>query len=111
MEEIISFKEGTSAYIDANHVVDTSKKKSKTPMYAIICIDSKLYQCMPSNRNCQCCAFFNEKEYTCSCCNFPCFSTLREDGKDCIFVEIIEEELNVLTTDNLKKSLTYRFKI
>lgn len=112
MEEIVSFKDGTSAYVDDNSVVLTSKKKSKTPMYAVICIDSKLYQCMPSNNNCQCCAFYNEKEVVCSCREFPCFSTFRDDGRDCIFVEVIEEEkLDVLTTDNFKKLSTYRFKI
>lgn len=110
MEEIVSFEDGTSAYVNDHDVVPTTKRKSNTSMYAVICIDSKFYQCIPSDRDCRCCAFFDNREMTCSCHDFPCFSDEREDGKDCVFIEVVEESCKI-TTDNLKKSSTYRFRL
>ena len=62
MEDIVSFKDGTSAYVDDNSVVLTSKKKSKTPMYAVICIDLGVTPCTPGSDI----HMFSDTDYKCT---------------------------------------------
>lgn len=112
MEEIISFKDGTSSYILDDDIIPTNLRKSITPMYGVLVIDSVYYQCLPSKCNsCENCAFYNDGFPICN--NLPCTSVERLDNQACYFLEVEEESFDnvTITTEYLKKLTTYRFKI
>lgn len=116
MEKIITY-EGGSMYIINDEYVLKHFRKSTTPMYGILSIDEKNYQCCPQEckSSCMGCDFYNDKTHTITCGDLPCNASDREEGVDCIFVKIkinsIISNKEKYSTNDFKKLDSYRFKI
>ena len=116
MENIVTVENYDSYYVDNEVWTPCFNKKSTTPMYGILNIDHRTYQCMPSgfNNMCDGCAFYEDTTYDAMCMNLPCAAKHRIDNRDCIYIEVFDdnalEEKKIYTTKDFEKLKTYRFK-
>ena len=116
MENIVTVEGVNAYYVEDEEWTPCRDRKSHTPMYGVIKIDHRMYQCMPENRYnvCDGCAFYDGHTYDCMNCHLPCSAKHRADNRECIYVEILEENTlekkELYSTKDFKKLNTYRFK-
>ena len=114
MERIV-FLNNEAHYVDGSQYTHVLKKISTTPMYGIIEINGMHFKCMPANYSNMClgCHFYDD-DYGCVEHDLPCYSTLRLDFNNCIFVK--EQQLPSIplkssyTSEEIKDYLKIRFK-
>lgn len=116
MENIVTAEGINAYYVEDDEWTPCRNRKSNTPMYGVIKIDHRMYQCVPGSCNNQCdgCAFYDGHTYYCMNWFLPCSAKNRIDNRDCIYVEILEEntleEKELYSTKDFEKLNTYRFK-